>query len=90
MGCLPKLPNLLTPRLGESGIGVVGAIQKASFSHSAARETCLKQTEVSFSFGNDAFTEDPGFSHLISGKDTTGKQMMVHSQVLWALSVRLE
>lgn len=70
--------SLFTPCWGESGIGVVSVIQKAPFSYSTVRETCLKQTELSFSFGNDAFTEHPGFSHVISGKDTTGRQMMVH------------
>lgn len=80
----------LTPCCGESGIGLVGASQKAPFSPSTVRETCLKQTEISFNFGNDAFTECPGILHLISGKKTTGRQMMVHSQVLWGLSLRLE
>lgn len=88
--CSHKLPSLLTLCCGESGIGLVGASQKAPFSHSTVRETCLKQTESSFNFGNDAFTECPGILHLISGKKTTGRQMMVHSQVLWGLSLRLE
>lgn len=88
--CCHKLPSLCIPCQSASGIGVVGAIQKAPFSHSIVRETCFKQTELSFSFGNDAFTEDPGIAHFISGKNTTGRKMMVCSQVLWALSLRLE
>lgn len=49
-------------------------------------KTCLKQTKVSFSLGDVAFIYDPELLCLISVKDTTGRQMMAHSQVLWALS----
>lgn len=82
---LPQTPLLLTPCWAEPGVAGVGTIKKVPFHHSTVRKK-LFETKVSFSLGNAAFPYDPGLSCLISVRDATARQMMAHSQVLWALS----